>query len=599
MSVRGGAVLAKALSRFGVKRIFSLPGHQILAVYDACLDLGIEVISTRHEASAVYMAEAHAYASREAGVVLIAGGPELTNALTGIAKAYYTGTPLVVLSGTNTLEKLDRGFPQDMDQLAVVRPFTKWARGCYDARRIPEYLATAYRQSRRGRPGPVFLEIPYNLLEGEVKGAVHYPDKPAVVHSAGEPSALEQGRVVLASARRPIAIAGSGAVWSRADETLETFVRETSLPLFLAPTGLPLQLSPEVVMGYGTPGAGAFSMDAIAQADVLLLLGERVDFALGFGQEPFMSRGQCLIQVDPESEALGSVREADIPIFGDVKQVLTTWLEGGFHNEHLAAWVEKLLRRRAAYRDELVRITAADQVPVHPLHLVEELERGRGERSTLVLDGANSVLWNFLSMRPRSGGQIVLSPAGSLESIGAGVPHALALKLANPERDVLLHVGDGSLGYHLMEFETAVRYGIPFVAVVHNDSGWGMTRDMQAEFFGAGREIGNRLLAVRYDLLVRALGGYGEHVTDPGEIAGAVRRAFDSGLPACINVAVDPKPRSPGLEIFMLLEIMLGHDSFYDRIPDVIRRAERVGLGRLTSRLMRRYMARKFRSKMR
>jgi acetolactate synthase-1/2/3 large subunit len=147
MSMRGGAILARALSKFGVMRLYSLPGHQILAIYDACIDEGIEVISTRHEASAVYMAEATSYATREVGIALLAGGPELTNALTGIAKAHFASTPLLVVSGTNTLEKLDRGFPQDMNQLELVRPFTKWARGCYDAKRIPEYLATAYRQA--------------------------------------------------------------------------------------------------------------------------------------------------------------------------------------------------------------------------------------------------------------------------------------------------------------------------------------------------------------------------------------------------------------------------------------------------------------------
>jgi acetolactate synthase-1/2/3 large subunit len=211
-----------------------------------------------------------------------------------------------------------------------------------------------------------------------------------------------------------------------------------------------------------------------------------------------------------------------------------------------------------------------------------------------VLDGANSILWNFLSMKPRRDGQILISPAGSLESIGAGIPHALAMKLVNPDHDVILHVGDGSFGYHVMEYETAIRYGIPFVAVVHNDSGWGMTRDMQSEFFGSERRIGNELLDVRYDLLVRALGGYGEHVTEPNQIPGAIQRALESGLPACVNVVVDPAPRSPGLVMHMMLEIMLGRESFYDRIPKLVQTAGRLRLDKFTSRLMRQYIARQF-----
>jgi acetolactate synthase-1/2/3 large subunit len=597
MSIRGGAILARALSKFGVKRLYSLPGHQILAVYDACIDEGIEVISTRHEASAVYMAEATSYATRDVGIVLLAGGPELTNALTGIAKAHYASTPLLVVSGTNTLEKLDRGFPQDINQLDLVRPFTKWARGCYDAKRIPEYLATAYRQAMRGRPGPVYLEIPYNILEGKVQGVVDYPTKPDRVSPSGDPECIERARTVLTSAKRPIVIAGSGAVWSDADATLETFIRETSLPLFLAPTGVPLRISPDIVTGLGTPGAGVFSMETIANADVLLLLGMRINFALGFGQEPFMSEGQQIIQVDIESEELGTVREVDIPITGDVKQVLSIWLDRGIQNKHLPRWNERLNRERATYEKDLVPYKTSDHTPIHPLRLVDEIEQVRGERSIFILDGANSILWNFLSMRPRPDGQILISPSGSLESIGAGIPHAIAMKRAFPEHDVILHVGDGSFGYHVMEFETALRYGVPFVAVVHNDSGWGMTRDMQTEFFGQDREIGNKLLDVRYDLLVRSLGGYGEHVTEPREVTAAIERALESGLPACVNVVVDPKPRSPGLEIFMLLEIMLGHESFYDRIPEIVQKADRMGLGNLTSRLMRRYMAQQLHKK--
>lgn len=256
-------------------------------------------------------------------------------------------------------------------------------------------------------------------------------------------------------------------------------------------------------------------------------------------------------------------------------------------------------RQRAAYEQELKPLKTSGQVPIHPLRLVHEIEAIRGEKSVYILDGANSLLWNFLTMHPRDEGQVLISPAGSLESIGAGIPHALAMKLAHPERDVILHVGDGSFGYHLMEYETALRYGIPFVAVVHNDSGWGMTRDMQTEFFGKGREIGNKLLDVRYDLLVRALGGHGELVTEPGEIADAIQRGLDSGLPACINVIVDPGPRSPGLEIFMLLEIMLGHESFYDRIPDLVASVGRLGLGSATSKVLRRYLARQFKRRIR
>jgi acetolactate synthase-1/2/3 large subunit len=353
-------------------------------------------------------------------------------------------------------------------------------------------------------------------------------------------------------------------------------------------------LPEDVVTGIGSPGVGVFSLEAIARADVILLLGTRINFALGFGQEPFMSKTQRIIQVDIEAEEVDSLREIDIPIVGDLSTVLSHWLDDGIQTPQLGQWLEELERLKFEDEKELQQLKDSDQVPIHPLRLVQDIEHHRGERSSLVLDGANSVLWNFLTMRPRKGGQILLSAAGSLEAIGAGIPHAIGLKLEKPDQEVILHVGDGSFGYHFMEFETAMRHGVPFVAVVHNDRGWGMTRDMQREFYGKSRQIGNELLDVRYDLLVRSLGGHGENVTEPDEIAGAIRRATESGLPACVNVAVDPNPISPGLVTFMLLEIMLGRDSFYDGIPDLVKSAGRVGLDGLTSRFIRKFLARQY-----
>jgi thiamine pyrophosphate-dependent acetolactate synthase large subunit-like protein len=563
-------------------------------VYDACINEGIDVISTRHEAAAVYMAEATSYSSRKVGVAVLAGGPELTNALTGLAKAFYASTPLLVLAGTNTLKKLDLGFPQDMDQLGLVSHYTKWAKGCYDGRRIPEYIAAAFSHSLRGRPGPVYLEIPYDILEGDIKGAVDFPDKPERLNLSGDPVSLDRARELLISAKRPIAIAGSGAVWSKSESILERFVQETSIPLLLAPTASPLMLPEELITGIGSPGVSVFSLETIARADLILLLGVRMNFVLGFGDEPFMSEGQKIIQVDIEPEELDSLRRIDVPIVGDLSTVLGQWLEGGIQTPQLGQWLEELESLKLKEDRELAPLKNSDQFPIHPLRLVQDIEHHRGERSSLVLDGANSVLWNFLTMRPRKSGQILLSAVGSLEAIGAGIPHAIGLKLENPDQEVILHVGDGSFGYHFMEYETAMRYGIPFVAVVHNDRGWGMTRDMQREFYGKARQVGNELLDVRYDLLVRALGGYGEHVTEPSEISGAIQRASDSGLPACVNVSVDPQPQSPGLVTFMLLEVMLGRDSFYNSIPDLVQAAGRLGMDRVTSRFIRRFLARQF-----
>jgi len=591
MKLRGGAILAKALKKYGVNTIFSLPGHQILSVFDACIDEKIRLISTRHELSAIYMAEGMSYATQEMGVVLLAGGPELTDALTGLAKAYYASTPLLVISGANPTAKLDKGFPQDMDQMTIVRPFTKWCKACYDARRIPEYLHAAYRHALRGRPGPVYLEIPYDILEEEVKRKeVVFHEKPERVRSCGDEQSMEMTLRLIHEAKKPLLIAGSGVFWSQAEDELQTFVQKSGIPLFITTAASAMRFPSELVAGLGTPAGGRYPLRAITRADLIILIGTRINFMLGFGQAPFFSSKQKIIQMDIEPSEIGQHRDVEVGVVGDIKEIL------GHLNSRLAeqpdfsAWKDYLKKERESFQEELSHLSLSDNTPLHPMRVVKGMEMERKADSTLVLDGANSALWAILGIEPRSEGQVIFSPIGDLEAIGAGVPHAIALKLGNPDKQVILHTGDGSFGFCIMEYETAVRYNIPFLAIVHNDSAWGMTRDMQVEFFGKDRQIGNELSLVRYDLVVKALGGHGEFVEDAADLEPALKRALDSGLPACVNVMVDPKPKSPGLVMWTLMEVMLGKKTYYDKLPQIVGKLESWHLSGLIKPLILKHM---------
>lgn len=593
MKITGGGLVAQTLNKFGVQQLFTLPGHQILSVYDACLDIGLDLISTRHEASTIYMAQALAYTRREPAAALIAGGPELTNALTGIAQAYYANCPLLVISGANTLQKRDKGFPQDMDQLQIVRPFTKWARSCHDIHRIPEYIATAYRHSLRGRPGPVYLEIPYDLMEATCdESEIVYPQKPTQLRAGPDPRSLAELANLLAECKRPLAIAGSGVLWSRAESQLQEFIVRTKIPLLLTTGALAMSFPPEAVFGFGSMGAGRPSLEAIIEADVILLLGTRVNFLLGFGQPPFFSASQRIVQFDIEPQEIDTNRRVDLAIVGDLQTSLQVFNALDFSMFQLESWRKQLDEKFTTFEAQLSQLADSADTPMHPMRLVSELEALRSDDSILVVDGANSTLWALLAARAKPAGMLVISTLGDLEAIGAGVPQALALKRAYPERQVILHTGDGSFGYGAMEMETAARYGIPITVVVHNDKGWGMTRDMQVEFFGEEREIGNQLGVVRYDQLVEALGGYGEFVEQPEELKPALERALQSGLPACVNVMVDPQPKSPGLMMLMMMEVMLGKETYFDRVPTWMRKLQSIGLDRQASRLMLKYIDR-------
>lgn len=595
MKIYGGGLVVRTLKRFGVEHLFSLPGHQTLSVFDACKVEGLDLISTRHEASAVYMAQAQSFVDREPGVVVLAGGPELTNALTGIVQAFYAHTPLVIISGSNTLQKRDRGFPQDMDQLQVVRPFTKWARSCHAVERIPEYIAAAFRHARRGRPGPVYLEIPYDVMETRISAQeAAYPEKPVAVRPGADPGLLEKLAEMLRKSRRPVAVAGSGAFWSGADAELLSFVQKTRIPLFLSNAALAMPFPAEEYFGVGSPGIDRPSLKAITEADLILLLGTRMNFMLGFGQPPFISPRQKIVHMDIEPEEIGANRPVDLSICGDLRTVLAAlnMLDLRLPAGQVERWRMQLQRQMRGFEAELQALGRGKGRLIHPLRLVMDVETSRADDSMLVLDGANSILWALMVVKPHPRGGLVLSSMGELQAIGAGVPQALSLKRAYPERQVILHTGDGSLGYGIMEMETAMRYGIPLVVVVHNDSGWGMTRDMQIEYFGKNHEYGNQLGTIRYERMVEAMGGYGELVERAEDIRPALERACSSGKPACVNVMVDPKPQSPGLKTFMLMEVMLGKQTYYDNVPAWMRRLRPLGLDRAASGAMLQYLDR-------
>jgi acetolactate synthase-1/2/3 large subunit len=593
MRIYGGGLVVRTLKKFGIEHLFSLPGHQILSVFDACQSEKVDLITTRHEASAVYMAQGLSFARREPGAVILAGGPELTNALTAIAQAYNSKTPLVVVSGSNTLPKRDRGFPQDMDQIQFVRPFTKWARSCHDVRRIPEYLDAAYRQALRGRPGPVYVEIPYDVMESRVDpGEVAIPAKPVPLRACGTPSALEAMARLLEKAKSPVAIAGSGVFWSRAEHELQAFIEKTQIPLFMCNAALVMPFAPQAVFGKGSLGISRTSTEAVTGADLILLLGTRVNFNLGFGQPPFITEGQKIVQIDVEPEEIGSNRPVDLGIEGDIRATLEAFNRTPFSRPSLDRWRETLQKNIAKYEAELGPYASSKSVPIHPYRLVTDLEAIRSDDSMLVLDGANSILWALLAAKTRSRGGLLISCMGELQAIGAGVPLALGFKLAHPDRQVILHTGDGSFGYGLMEMETAVRHSLPIVVVVHNDKGWGMTRDMQVEFFRRTHEIGNELGLVHYEKMIEALGGHGELVERPEAIHPAIEHALQSGLPACVNVVVDPGPKSPGLITFFMMEVMLGKQTYYDKIPEWIHKLRSVGLDEPVTNFILRYLDR-------
>ncbi|HWP91027.1 MAG TPA: thiamine pyrophosphate-binding protein [Thermodesulfobacteriota bacterium] len=556
--VHGGWLVVKTLHELGVREIFSLSGGHINPIYDACVDFGIRLIDFHHEQGASMAADAYGRVKRQPGICLVTAGPGFTNTLTGIAGAYLSNSPCLLLSGKSGIEENDRLPLQDIDQQAVITPITKWARTIFDPKRIPEYVSTAYKKAISGRPGPVYLGMPYevlyaNLEEGKVER--YNTEIPSYkVEAARE--AVARAVEMLKSARRPVVIAGSGAWYSGADEELKKFIDRVGVPTFTLNFGRGI-LSDDHPMCFGaaSPSAPVGFKKITSEADLILLLGIRLSLYIGFGRT--FNPDAKVIQVDIDPGEIGRNRPADLGIIGDVGKVLfqlSEYLERHSINLDYKPWAELAQKWREEEWQKAEEIRNSNKTPIHALRVIKEVEQVLGGDGMLVIDGGDTQVWTDTTYHVAKPGHYV--KGGPLGCMGVGVPFAIGTKVAYPDRQVALISGDGAIGMNFMELETAIRHKIPFVTIVCNDQSWGMTKHQLWLTYGRERQtVGVDLPFTPFHELVKVLGGYGELVTDPKEIRGALLRAFSSGVPALINIPTDPEAISPAT--YALTQMML------------------------------------------
>jgi len=529
----GGRLVAKALKKEGVPCVFLLCGGHVAPVYLGCEEEGIRLIDVRHEQTAGFAADGWARVTGKPGVALVTAGPGVTNTVTAIANAHRAEVPMVVIAGRSPMSAFERGSLQEMDQLGIVRAVTKWARCVPAAERIPEYVAMAFRHALSGRPGPVFLEIPVDLLMQVTDDrSVVWPEKYRTDSRPwGDPRFVRQAAGLLGTAQRPVVLGGSSLWWSRASSVLERFADATRFPVFLNSMGRGA-LRPEHPM--------LFSRSrrlALEKADAILCLGVPLDFRLGFGIG--MNPEARLVQVEIEGSSIGHNRAVDVGIVGDVGHVLAQLLEElGSRAE--AAWIGELRREEERALASIAEKCGRDSVPVNHYRLVKELSETVDEDTIVIADGGDIVVVAGRILKVHRHGQWM--DPGPLGVLGVGIPFAIAAKAACPGKKVVILHGDGAFGITAMDFDTLVRFDLPVVSVVGNDAGWGQIRTPQLVFLGKGRSTGTDLsYGTRYDKMAEAMGGYGERVEKPEDIQPAIRRAQASGLPAVVNVILDPK----------------------------------------------------------
>lgn len=559
----GGQLFAEALQAAGASTVFTLAGGHIMKLLDACVPLGIRVVDHRHEGAASFAAEGWALATGRPGFAAVTAGPGFTNALSGLLDAGLWNAPVIMLGGRSGLGVAGQGAVADLDQRAIAAPGVKWAATCYQTARIPRYVAEAFYRARAGRPGAVYLEVPQDVLAGAAPRTVAplegFPSPPP--RSTAPASEVVRAIDLLQRAEKPLLVAGGGAFWSGAGRALQRFCEVARVPATttssargLLPDGHPWCLGSLVHAGI-----------ALVAADTVLVVGSAFNANLAYGRPPLFGPQQTLIQVDVAADGLGGNRCPELALVGDAACVLDDladgWARAGVAEARARdEWLDEAKRHvsmaRAGWDQQ---IEEYEGTRIHAGAAAREVARFAREAAgdvTLVADGGDALAWALAYFTAERPGRLLFTTT-ALGTLGVGMPFALAAASARPEVPVFAFIGDGAFGLTAMEIDTAVRHRLPVVVVVSNNAGWG---DVRHEFEGSLGYEGPRVAAElgfgRYDLMAKAFGAHGEHVTRLEELRPALVRACDSGLPAVVNVETDPEVASALLRIVSEMGLM-------------------------------------------
>jgi acetolactate synthase-1/2/3 large subunit len=526
------------LKAHGVTRLFTLSGGHLFSIYDGCREEGIDIVDVRHEQTAVFAAEGWAKATREPGVCALTAGPGVTNGMSGMASALQNGSPLLALGGRAPALRWGQGSLQEIDHVPFVAPLTKLARTAESTAEIPGLVDEALAVAATAPTGPTFLDFPLDhvFMEAEVDA-----DAPGALPDPSDAPAadVERAAELLRGAERPVIMAGTGLYWARGEKALRELATELDIPVFL--NGLARGCVPADDPHFFSRARGT----GLKGADVAVVVGVPMDFRLGFGG----SFGD-----DTEIVVVGSApperphpRPVAAELFGGVPATLTALREAAAGGPDRTAWNAQLREvedeRRAAEQDDL----NDDRSPLHPLRLYNELGQVLEPDAVVIGDGGDFVSFAGRVIDTYEPG-CWMDP-GPYGCLGTGPGYALAAKLANPERQVCLLLGDGAFGFSGLEFDTLVRHGVPVVAVMGNNGIWALEKHPM-EFLYGYSVAADLQPGCRYDEVVTALGGHGELVERPDELRPALERAFASGKPALVNVLTDPSvvyPRKSNL----------------------------------------------------
>ncbi len=549
--ISGGHLVAKALKNEGVDTIFTLCGGHIIDIYDGCLDEGIRIVDVRHEQTAAHAADGYARQTGRLGCVVTTAGPGCTNAVTGIATAFRSESPVLHIGGQTSLSQWKMGGLQDLAHVDLMKPITKFASTVVSTERVADMVSMAARECFAGAPGPSYLEIPRDVLDREIDRSRAVVPKlycyRASTRSTGDPRDVQKLADLLVNAERPAILFGQQVWMARGHEEAIALLRGLDIPGYFngAARGV---LPPGDPHHFDRTRSKAFD-----NADVVVVIGTPFDFRMGYGKR--ISRELALVQVDLDYRTVGKNRDIDLGIVGDPGAVCAAVLQaasGRIKNDKRQArraWMKQLSEMEDAALAKLMPVFKSEQTPIHPYRVAWELNEFLTDDTIYIGDGGDVVTVSAQAVRPRSPG-CWMDP-GALGSLGVGTGFAMAAKLVHPKKEVLCYYGDGAFGMTAFDMETADRFGAPYIAVIGNNSAMNQIRCGQIIKYGPERgNVGNKLGDMKFSLFPQMWGGWGVEVHAASEIAPALRKAREmvakNGKSAVVNIWVDPNEYAPG-----------------------------------------------------
>jgi thiamine pyrophosphate-dependent acetolactate synthase large subunit-like protein len=538
----GSEIIARCLQKEGISDLFYIMGGPMLLAEATCIKEGIRMIDVRHEQAAAFMCQAYSRLKQVPSVCMAASGPGVTNLITGMANALIDCCPVVALGGSSPLSQFGRQVFQEIDQVELMRGCCKHVDRLVNLKRIPQQINFALQKAILGKPGPVYLDCPGDMLYQKIDENLvdwSFAGRPILdSRPLGDPRQVDALIGALAEAKNPLIVSGSGVIWSRAWAEMQAFVEAAGIPFYTTPQGRGV-VPDDHPYSYLSMRSGAFR-----DADLIIVLGTRMNYIIGHASPPRFGPAAKIARIDIDPAEIGTAaRYVDIPIVGDCKAVLGQLLQGikgRINPDKYAGWRKQLADGEQAKRSSAGANKLQEDGDVHPVRMLEAVRDFARRDAILCVDGQETLNYGRQTIPTFAPGHRLNS--GPFGTMGVGLPFGVGAKVACPDKQVIVVHGDGSMGLNAMELDTAIRHKIPILVVISLNGGW--TGDPKRE--KPGRDLGY----TRYDKICEALGGYGEYITKVEDIRPALERAqkkVDEGMVALVNVRTDYRARFAGV----------------------------------------------------